>query len=195
VAAFTPLHRSSHNPPQNMSANRRVVGALGAIVLSLSLSACATVTRGTKQALVVESEPSGAMVEVDGQRGSTPTSFKLSRKFEGPVLITKQGYEPVTVNVTSQVSTGGGVGMAGNALIGGLIGAGVDVATGSTNELKPNPIFVTLVPIGAPAAPAPMGAMGGVAPVPPQPAAAPAVQTPYEPAQPAAAQPPAAPTP
>jgi hypothetical protein len=34
--------------------------------------------------------------------------------------------------------------MAGNVILGGLIGAGVDVATGAMMELKPNPLTVKL---------------------------------------------------
>jgi hypothetical protein len=34
--------------------------------------------------------------------------------------------------------------MAGNVLVGGLIGVGVDAASGATKELKPNPLAVTL---------------------------------------------------
>ena len=46
-----------------------------------------------------------------------------------------------------QISGGGAAGMAGNVLLGGIIGAGVDAATGATKDLKPNPIDVKLVPI------------------------------------------------
>jgi hypothetical protein len=35
--------------------------------------------------------------------------------------------------------------MAGNVLIGGIIGMGVDAATGATNSLKPNPVHVHLI--------------------------------------------------
>jgi hypothetical protein len=35
--------------------------------------------------------------------------------------------------------------MAGNVLIGGLIGIGVDAASGATKELRPNPLVVKLV--------------------------------------------------
>ena len=34
--------------------------------------------------------------------------------------------------------------MAGNVLLGGLIGAGVDASTGAMNELVPNPLHVVL---------------------------------------------------
>jgi hypothetical protein len=39
--------------------------------------------------------------------------------------------------------------MAGNVLLGGVIGAGVDAATGATKQLKPNPVQVTLVAKGS----------------------------------------------
>jgi hypothetical protein len=137
-------------------------------IFALAASGCATVTRGTKDSLVIETTPPGAVVEVNGQKAQTPCSIKLSRKFEGPLYITRDGYEPVTVQVTSSPSGAGGAGMAGNVLVGGLIGAGVDVATGATNSLHPNPIKVELVPLNAPA----------VATVTPSPTLVPAAQEP-----------------
>ncbi len=110
------------------------------------LTGCATVTRGTTEALVIESEPPGAEVTLsNGLRGKTPGSFKVKRDENLIVTITKEGYEPVTVTVTSQIGTGGAVGMAGNVLLGGFVGMAVDGLSGATKELKPNPIRVKLV--------------------------------------------------
>lgn len=39
-------------------------------------------------------------------------------------------------------------GIAGNVLVGGLIGAGVDVASGAMLDLTPNPIVVKMVKKG-----------------------------------------------
>ena len=115
----------------------------------LFATGCTTITRGTKDTLVIETDPPGAEIEIsNGLRGKTPASFKMSRKEEVVVKITKEGYQPVEVNVNSQMVTAGGAGMAGNVLIGGVIGMGVDAATGATNDLKPNPIKVTLEKIG-----------------------------------------------
>lgn len=58
----------------------------------------------------------------------------------------KEGYKPVEVQVTNQMAGGGGVAMAGNILLGGLIGAAVDAGMGATRELVPNPVRVTLEP-------------------------------------------------
>ncbi|MBA4138799.1 MAG: hypothetical protein C0518_15950 [Opitutus sp.] len=113
---------------------------------ALFFSGCATVTRGTKDTLVIETDPAGADVRLSsGQSGKTPTSFKLSRKEAVVVTISRDGYETVTVNVNSQVVGAGAAGMAGNVLVGGLIGVGVDALSGATKSLKPNPVTVKLV--------------------------------------------------
>lgn len=44
----------------------------------------------------------------------------------------------------SEVSGAGAAGMAGNVILGGVNGAGVDAATGATKRLVPNPVRVTL---------------------------------------------------
>jgi len=99
---------------------------------------------------VVESEPVGAKVSTSiGLVGTTPATFKVSRKGGFTVTIEKEGYESVTVQVISQIAGAGAAGMAGNVVLGGLIGAAVDAGTGATKQIKPNPISVTLVPIGA----------------------------------------------
>lgn len=126
----------------------------------LLFSGCATVTRGTKDTLVIESDPAGATVQLStGQTAKTPASFQLPRKESVVVTITREGYEPVTVNVQSQIVGAGAAGMAGNVLVGGVIGVGVDAWTGATKSLKPNPVSVKLVKIepkpAVAAAPAP----------------------------------------
>lgn len=42
------------------------------------------------------------------------------------------------------MATSGGAALAGNVLVGGIIGLGVDAATGASKELTPNPVRVTL---------------------------------------------------
>lgn len=127
--------------------NYRTAAAL--IALASSLAACATVTRGTNTRMVVISEPPGAEVHTNNGFNcqSTPCNFRMSRKDSFDVTISKPGYETQTVHVRSKASTTGVVAMtAGNFLIGGVIGAGVDAASGATNDLDPNPVHVTLVP-------------------------------------------------
>lgn len=122
--------------------------AIGAI--AVLNTGCATITRGTTEVLVIETTPAGADVELStGARCKSPCSMEMKRKNAVVVDITKDGYEPVRVNVLSQVAGAGAAGMAGNVVFGGIIGAGVDAATGATKQLKPNPVVVTLVPKAA----------------------------------------------
>ncbi len=123
--------------------------SLFAIAISLLFTGCSTVTRGTKDVLVVESEPSNANVLLStGQVGKTPATFQLPRKGALTVTISKEGYETSIVNVVPKIAGAGGAGMAGNLLLGGVIGAAVDAGTGSMYDLKPNPVRVVLEKIG-----------------------------------------------
>jgi hypothetical protein len=115
-------------------------------MLAASVGACATVTRGSNQAWTVTSTPPGATVRttVGFACEATPCTFKMPRKSAFEVTIAKPGYKTYKGKVVHVISAGGGAGFVGNALIGGVIGAGVDVATGATLDLKPNPMAVTL---------------------------------------------------
>jgi hypothetical protein len=117
-----------------------------ALAGAYALSGCATITRGTTESLSIQSEPSGAHVELSsGQTGITPCSFELKRKNDLKVFLHKDGFEDVTADVDSKVAGAGATGMAGNVLIGGIIGVGVDAASGATKSLRPNPVHVHLV--------------------------------------------------
>ena len=114
----------------------------------LTLPACATVTRGTNTAWEVTSTPPGARVETTNGHmcAATPCSIKMPRRSEFVATLTLPGYAPATVSVTNKIATGGGVAMAGNVLVGGIIGAGVDAGSGAMLDLTPNPAHVELAP-------------------------------------------------
>jgi hypothetical protein len=112
---------------------------------------CATVTRGTTQAWTVETDPVGAQITLSsGETCQSPCTLKKRRKHGFGVNIRKPGYESVDTKVVASVSGAGAAGMAGNVIVGGLIGVAVDASTGATKELKPNPLVVKLVPIAQP---------------------------------------------
>lgn len=119
--------------------------AVMAAVVLLPLVGCATVTRGTTQAFTVQTTPVGATVSLsNGERCESPCTLTLKRKYPFAVEICKVGYATVNTQVVSQVSGAGGTAMAGNVLLGGLIGAGVDAGSGAMKDLRPNPLAVTL---------------------------------------------------
>lgn len=123
----------------------KIVRATILVASIVSLSACATVTRGTKQKFWVMSEPEAASVEMtNGQKCTTPCEFKLKRKDEFSVTVSKDGYKPITVPIESKMGGGGTAGAAGNVLAGGIIGIVVDGSNGSLNDLKPNPLKVIM---------------------------------------------------
>ncbi|RMG30990.1 MAG: PEGA domain-containing protein [Gammaproteobacteria bacterium] len=114
----------------------------------LLASGCATITRGTTEAFVVKSDPSGAQVHLStGETCTTPCTLRKKRKDSFVVHISKPGYQPVEVQVVNEVSGGGAAGMAGNVIFGGLIGAAVDAGSGAMLHLVPNPVDVKLEPI------------------------------------------------
>ncbi|MBB5015411.1 PEGA domain-containing protein [Rehaibacterium terrae] len=121
--------------------------ALAMSVAVLATSGCATVTRGTTESWTVNSDPIGAKVTLSsGETCITPCTLKKKRKESFMVTVEKEGYEPVQTQIVSQVAGAGAAGMAGNVLVGGIIGVGVDAASGATKELKPNPLELKLVP-------------------------------------------------
>ncbi|MDQ0473087.1 translation initiation factor 2 [Labrys wisconsinensis] len=120
---------------------------VGAMVLALG--GCATVTRGTTDQVQVISTPSEAQVttSIGNQCPSTPCTFEVARKSEFIVTLRKPGFQDAQVPVNTRIAGSGAAGFAGNVLIGGIVGMGVDAATGATLEHFPNPVSVTLVPL------------------------------------------------
>ncbi len=129
-----------------MSLPVRTSAIAGACVAMLFASGCATITRGSTQTWTVESTPIGATASLsNGERCETPCTLTLKRKHPIAVQICKPGFAPVNTSVQSAMSGQGGAAMAGNVLVGGLIGAGIDAGSGAGKDLKPNPLQVVLV--------------------------------------------------
>jgi hypothetical protein len=122
--------------------------------VAAAVSGCATVTRGTHEAWTVTTVPANASVHTSNGRAcdATPCTFTMNHRDNFDVTITKPGYRDWHGHVTHQFSSGGGVALAGNVLVGGLVGITVDAASGATQMLVPNPLSVTLEPVTAAAA-------------------------------------------
>lgn len=123
----------------------RRIALAALVVLALAASGCATFIRGSTQALTIDSLPGGATVSLsNGERCTTPCVLKLKRKHPVAVELCKPGYRQALTLVRSELGSAGAVRMAGNALIGGLIGVGVDAASGAAKDLNPNVLAVLL---------------------------------------------------
>jgi PEGA domain len=133
------------------------VRILGVAALAVALSGCASITRGTTENISIASSPSGAEATITGLEVPTacvtPCAIIAKRNADIAVTFAKEGYEPQTVQLTTEVPGTGAAGFAGNLLAGGLIGMGVDAATGAATDHKPNPVIVTLQPAAPPPRP------------------------------------------
>jgi hypothetical protein len=124
---------------------RVVVALLGCF----AMAGCASATRGWTEQISIASTPSGAQATVSGSENHTcvtPCAIQVNRNSELQVRIEKDGFEPEVVALTKEIATTGAAGFAGNVLLGGLIGMGVDAASGAALDHKPNPVIVTLRP-------------------------------------------------
>ncbi len=131
--------------------------SLGIVALSVMLGGCASVTRGTTENISISSTPSGVEAVVSGLEVpttcTTPCAIVAKRSADISITFEKEGYQSQTVQLTKEVSGTGAAGFAGNLLAGGLIGMGVDAATGAATDHKPNPFIVTMQPSVPHAAP------------------------------------------
>lgn len=110
----------------------------------LSLTGCSTVVNGKRQALIINSNPPGAEFAVDGVSGVTPGTVQVERaRANHTVAISKPGYQPTEVTVGRKLSPW----VAGNVLVGGLIGLVVDFGTGGAYALQFDQVQANLEPV------------------------------------------------
>ncbi|HEY7978753.1 MAG TPA: TonB family protein [Rhizomicrobium sp.] len=159
-------------------------GSVAALLaVSVSLSGCASVIKGSSQTIAIATPPtSGANCLLTSKEGNwpvvTPGVVKVERSKEDIVIrCTKPGWQDATQTIPSNFEGW----TVGNLLIGGIIGIGIDAATGAINEY-PHTYNVAMIPAAgnAPAAeaataensPATMAAENTTAPRPVQTGAA-----------------------
>lgn len=113
------------------------------LLIAVVTGGCATILHGTGQEIPVSSDPSGAQVSVDGMpMCKTPCSPNLKRKHDHILTLKKDGYKQEDVTIMHVLSGA----VAGNILAGGLIGWGVDAASGAQYRLVPKTLHVDLTP-------------------------------------------------
>jgi hypothetical protein len=140
--------------------------AIGAIAI-LALGGCAAVVDGGHQEITVNTTPAGADCSLErngvsvGRIQGAPSAVTIEKSKEDlTVVCKKDGYQEATYLDKSGLDGW----IFGNILIGGLIGIGIDMASGSWNQYD-SPVNVTLLPVAA--------KEGAVTPPPPPQAAEP----------------------
>jgi len=116
------------------------------IVCAALLGGCASIMHGTSQEMTFQSSPEEVTVTVSGRIiGKTPVTSRLDKKSGQSVAFTKDGYKPVTMELTTTLDPW----FWGNIVLGGFIGSTTDGINGSVNQYSPSQYFVTLTPDGA----------------------------------------------
>jgi hypothetical protein len=191
---------------------------LALVIVVQFCTGCATIVTGggEDQPVRFASTPRGATVYVDDNPiGQTPISARLTRKDEHHVRIEHDGYKPYQKTIGSGFNEW----MLGNVILGGLVGIGVDLLSGTNPALDTNNVHARMIkdPTAVATATAPQPVYGTTSPpataarpaayqsaAPPPPLAAkasvdtappPAVYVPPPPPAPAQAKPSPAPTP
>ena len=122
-----------------------------ALLATLS-TGCATIVHGEHQSIPVDTDPSGAVVVVDGvEMGRTPTVLSLERGDDHVVVLEADGYAPVTLRLDKSLDFTPAV--IGNLFSWGIFGFAVDVVNGAAYELDPEMLMATLADQGVSLAP------------------------------------------
>lgn len=121
----------------------RLLQALLSLSLFFVLSGCATIMHGTTQDIEIRTDPSNADILVDGgQHFTSPALVTMKRKDDHSVEISRQGYQKEKVEIKGDMS----LAVVGDILAGGVIGYGIDAATGAQRRLVPEVVDVRLRP-------------------------------------------------
>ncbi|MEA1985896.1 MAG: PEGA domain-containing protein [Candidatus Marinimicrobia bacterium] len=120
---------------------KKVFGILISLILLPTIFGCATIVSGGKQNISINSNPSAA-VAVDGISYTTPVVVELKRGQTHVLTFTKEGYNPVTINLNKSFNPW----FVGNIVFGGIPGIIVDFITGAVYKIEPAVVNATLTP-------------------------------------------------
>lgn len=139
--------------PEGDSMNRYLLAVIAASLCAPALSGCASIVKGSSQSVAISTPPvSGADCVLSSKEGNwtvvSPGVVHVQKSKEDiQIRCTKVGYQDAVSNIPSNFQGW----TVGNILLGGVIGLGVDAATGAINEY-PNAFQVPMFPSAAPAA-------------------------------------------
>lgn len=121
---------------------------------AVALSGCASVMKGSTQSIAVTTPPTtGATCELSNGVGNwtliSPGSVKVDKsKRDMQVRCSKPGWQDGVATIPSNFQGW----TVGNLVLGGLVGVGVDAATGAINEY-PHTFQVPMAPVATAQAP------------------------------------------
>lgn len=126
------------------------------IALIIPLTGCGTMIRGaagTSTPVTVRTDPTNATVIIGGMEQKSPAVFTLEKKKNYQIIVKKEGYKSVIINLRSQVKGGDvGTSFVTNTLawgwwtlgIGTAIGMIADASTGSLVNLDSDGLYIKM---------------------------------------------------
>ena len=115
----------------------RKIYLVAGLAAACFFASCGTIIHGSKQNVSISSNPSSALVSINGAEiGKTPVTTTLSRKESHQVKIELNGYMPYETQFIRKVDGW----IAGNIIFGGIIGLAVDAISGGMYKLTPEQI-------------------------------------------------------
>jgi hypothetical protein len=119
------------------------------VLVSLTVTGCASIIEGTSQEISINTNPAGAdcalkrQDQVIARVNPTPAATTIKKtKHDITILCDKAGYQEATY-----LNHSGAAGATfGNIVLGGGIGWAIDSASGADNKYD-SPVNITLVPV------------------------------------------------
>lgn len=122
---------------------KKTLIVLFAVLVVLMVSSCATILSDDSSSILVNTEPVGALIKVDGiPSGTTPARLLLDNDSSHTIEVSMEGYETQTFNVKKSIKWGWQV---VDLLLAPGVGNVVDFITSKGYSLRPNKINVVLV--------------------------------------------------
>ena len=120
----------------------------GLALAGLTLSACATITKGADQTVTIQTDPAGALCRLEREGTTlavvnpTPGTVQIDKSKNAVVVkCSADGHQDTFATLASEFQ-----GMTvGNVVFGGLIGLAIDASSGAMNQY-PSEITLLLVP-------------------------------------------------
>ena len=132
----------------------KITTILGLVALCFALSGCASIVRGQSQSIAITTPPTtGAMCLLHSTQGNwnvtSPGTVTVQRSKENvEIRCNKPGWQEGYASIPSNFEGW----TVGNIILGGVVGLGVDAATGAINQY-PNSFAVPMTPMpGTPTA-------------------------------------------
>lgn len=119
-----------------------------AVLLLASLAGCALIVNGTSSRCLIESQPPGATIIVDGKAvARTPAKIDVTRQHRQKITLQKEGYEPADITFERHFDAGF---ILFDLLLTLGIGIPIDIATGAILTIYPGQAKVALHPLAEP---------------------------------------------